>query len=156
MTMASPPRSAAMSLDQLADHGLRLAEHYLLARGDLPSLVVGYRAGEARTAVPLAWSDVGERARILAQIREIFVTIGIDAYFVAQAVEMVAMPTAAAPRDGLRVIAADRDGAAVVRLGLIERDPAGRPTRVEIGPDPAPAGAAGDLADLASRGRRAQ
>jgi hypothetical protein len=155
----APTDSGAMSLDQLADHGLRLAESFLLARGDLPSLVVGYRGGEVRAAVPLVWSDAGERARQLAQIRRIFVTIGIEAYFVAQEVAMVEMPAdrvdpwdpdSATSREGLRVIAADRDGAAVIRLGWIERDPAGHPTRVEIGPALKPPGVAGDLGDLAS------
>jgi hypothetical protein len=153
-----------MSLDQLADHGWRLAQSFLLARGDLPSLVVAYRAGDASAAVPLVWSDAEERVQRLAQIREIFATIGVDAYVVAQeilVVEAPAHPTGLrdtddhGSREGLRVIAANRDGAAVIRIGFIERDPTGHPMRIETEPTHTPADAAGDLADLASLWRQA-
>ncbi len=160
--MASLPIcSDSMSLDQLADHGWRLAQSFLLARGDLPSLVVAYRAGDASAAVPLVWSDAEERLQCLAQIREVFATIGADAYFVAQEIQLAEVPVGlrgvdvAGSREGLRVIAANRNGAAVIRIGFIERDLAGHPMRIETEPTLAPADAAGDLADLASLWRQA-
>jgi hypothetical protein len=159
MMLRQQTHSQAMSLDRLADHGLQLAERFLLARGELPSLVVAYRSGEVCAAVPLAWSDAEQRARQLARIREIFVTMGIDAYYVAQEVKMIEqVADRSRPRefdtakvyDGVRVIAADRDGSAVVRLCLIERDPAGYPTRVDSGRTLEPVGGADDLGHLAS------
>ncbi|MEJ0071627.1 MAG: hypothetical protein WDO24_26055 [Pseudomonadota bacterium] len=52
------------------------------------------------------------------------------------------------------MIAANRDGA-VIRIGFIERDPTGHPTRIEARPNLAPVDAAGDLADLANLWRQA-
>jgi hypothetical protein len=144
------------AIEALANHGFRLAERCLLAHGALPGLVVGYRAGAVRAALPLEWTDLDDRSRKLARIREVFDAIGVDRYYVVEEIWTFAPGASASgdpgwtPDKGLRVIAADRDGANAVRVGAVERDDTGKPCRIVAKPAIAADESVDDLTDLAS------